>query len=124
MCLNQIDVVGRTTTTNDNEVALLLDWQRMSGKIIATTRAMRLTPVTCKNSGRLTVFIHHRVDSETRLDQRSNPFAFFVYGVAIEQSGADAGAPAAGLKIQREHVSGFNRPALKPDPDRWICVRP
>ena len=67
------------------------------------------------------MFIHYRVDSETRLEQRSNPFAFLVYGIAIEQSGADAGAPPPRSKSTRACES-LQSCSLKPDPDRWICV--
>src|SRR6185436_14676567 len=71
--------------------------------------AMSRTPRACINADRSTALVNDRVNAEARIDHRGDAFAFLVYRVAIQQTGADARASSASFEIERQHVCGFDR---------------
>src|ERR1051325_7060073 len=88
--LDQIDVVRKASATRDHDVALRFNRRRVLVQVILTTFAMCEAPIAAEYFYRALLFVDNRVDAERRRDECGYAFTFFVYGVSIEASGADA----------------------------------
>src|ERR1051325_8623423 len=107
--LDQIDVVRKAVATRDHDVPLRFNRRRVLVQVILTTRAMCETPVAAEYFYRALLLVDNRVDAKRGRDECGDAFAFFVYRIPIEASGADACFAAAAFEIECEHVRSFDR---------------
>ena len=107
--LDEVDVVWKAAATRDHDVSLRRNRHRVVVQVILTTGAMGEAPVAAKDFYGPLRFVDNRVDAERGRDECGDTFAFFVYCVSVEESGADAGFAAAAFEVERKHVRGFNR---------------
>ena len=107
--LDHIDVVWEAATTNDHDVALRWDRNRVALEVIVTGSSVGQFPVSAVQPGGLALLVNDRVDTKSRRDHRGDPFTLFMHRIAIESTCAYPCLATASLKIQSKHVRGFDR---------------
>ena len=109
MRLNQIDIPGRAAATGYDDIAFGSDVDCVIVEVIGARLSVRCAPMSGVDTNCAPFLVDDCVDAEGRIDERRDTLALFMNGVAVKQSRADAGAPAAMLKIERQHVRGRDR---------------